>query len=205
MSQILAFGDSNTWGLVPGKNLDNRYPRDKRWTGILEKRLSNVKIAEEGLCGRTTVFDDRTRPGRNGAKTLPKLLKNYSIIDGVILMLGTNDCKAYYNASPDEIGKGVDKCLSEIEKYVDPSKILLISPIHLGDDVCSPEKDPEFDKVSIGTSKALKAVYKDIAKRRGTKFMAASDYAVPSTVDDEHLSEEGHERLADAIFSVLCG
>lgn len=203
MKKLLAFGDSNTWGLVPGKNLSNRYPKNKRWTGILESRLNNVKISEEGLCGRTTVFDDRTRPGRNGAKTLPKLLENYIDVDGVILMLGTNDCKAYYNASADEIGKGVDKCISEIEKYVDPSKILLISPIHLGEDVCSPEKDPEFDRVSIGTSKALKDVYRNIAKRRGTKFMAASDYAAPSEIDDEHLSEEGHEKLADAIFNVL--
>ncbi|MBR4277120.1 MAG: arylesterase [Lachnospiraceae bacterium] len=203
MRELLAFGDSNTWGLVPGKNLSNRYPRDKRWTGILENRLEGVRIAEEGLCGRTTVFEDRTRPGRNGAKELPVLLESHYPVDGVILMLGTNDCKSYYNASPEEIGAGVDKCISEIAKFIEPENILLISPIYLGEDVCLPEKDPEFDKKSIGTSKALKKVYSDIAKKRGTKFIAASDYASPSKVDDEHLSEEGHEKLAQAILEVL--
>ena len=41
------------------------------------------------------------------------------------------------------------------------------------------------------------------AKKRGTKFIAASDYASPSKVDDEHLSEEGHEKLAQAILEAL--
>ncbi len=203
MRELLAFGDSNTWGLVPGKDIKNRYPREKRWTGILEKRLKNVRIEEEGLCGRTTVFEDRTRPGRNGSKILPTLLESHYPVDGVILMLGTNDCKSCYNATAEEIGRGIEKCLSEIEKFIDPQNILLISPIHLGEDVCSPEKDPEFDRTSIWTSKALKRVYRDIAKRRGTRFIAASDYAAPSEVDDEHLSEEGHERLAEAIFEAL--
>jgi len=203
MRNLLAFGDSNTWGLVPGRNLNNRYPKNKRWTGILESRLNNVKIEEEGLCGRTTVFDDRTRPGRNGAKELPGLLENHDPFDGAILMLGTNDCKTYYNASAEDIGAGVDKCLAEMEKYIKPENILLVSPIYLGEEVWSPEKDPEFDRASIKTSKALKRVYSDIAKRRGIKFIAASDYAAPSEVDDEHLSEEGHERLAEAIYSVL--
>ena len=33
MSNILAFGDSNTWGLIPGSKPHQRFPREVRWTG----------------------------------------------------------------------------------------------------------------------------------------------------------------------------
>ena len=36
------------------------------------------RIIEEGLCGRTSVFDDATRDGRNGAKVLPMLLETHA-------------------------------------------------------------------------------------------------------------------------------
>ncbi len=42
MKNILCFGDSNTWGFMPHKDkppikADNRFPRDVRWPGKLEK------------------------------------------------------------------------------------------------------------------------------------------------------------------------
>lgn len=203
MRELLAFGDSNTWGLVPGKNLKNRYPRNKRWTGILENKLGDIRVAEEGLCGRTTVFEDELRPGRKGVDLLPVLLESHYPVDGAILMLGTNDCKSYYNASAHTIGKGIERCLDQLEKFVEPENILLISPILLGDNVWEPEKDPEFDKKSVDVCKGLKDVYGKIAKERGVKFLAASDYAKASEVDDEHLGEEGHEKLAEAIYNIL--
>ena len=42
-----------------------------------------------------------------------------------------------------------------------------------------------------------------IAERRGNRFLAASDYASPSTVDDEHLDENGHRFLAGAIIKKI--
>ena len=46
-------------------------------------------------------------------------------------------------------------------------------------------------------------MYKKIAAQRGVKFLAASDYATASEVDDEHLNEEGHQKLAEAIYEAL--
>ena len=57
------------------------------------------KRQEEGLCGRTTVFEDELREGRKGAAFLPTLLESHAPVDRVVLMLGTNDCKTFYNAS----------------------------------------------------------------------------------------------------------
>ena len=48
MKQVIAFGDSNTWGLNPV--LKNRYPENVRWTGILRRKLSHkgFLLVEEG-------------------------------------------------------------------------------------------------------------------------------------------------------------
>ncbi len=203
MKQMVAFGDSNTWGLVPGSFPNKRYPWGVRWTSLIQEKNSDIRIAEEGLCGRTTVFEDELRPGRKAVKSLDPLLESHYPIDGAILMLGTNDCKAFYNASPYVIGKGIERCLDIIEKYLPPEKIILVSPIHLGEDVWKPEKDPEFDKKSVDISKQLVDIYKDIAHRHGTVFFAASDHVSASTIDDEHMDEEGHKIFAEEIYKEI--
>ena len=203
MESILAFGDSNTWGLIPGTSPFNRYPHNVRWTGILQEKLESARVIEEGLCGRTTVFEDQLRKGRKGLEALPGILESQSPVDKVIIMLGTNDCKAIYGATANVIGKGLELCLDEIEKFVPVEKILLVSPIHLGPDVWKPEKDPEFDLRSIETSKELKAIYERISKRRGLNFLAASDYVVADERDNEHLNEAGHRRFANVVYEKL--
>ena len=163
MKEILCFGDSNTYGLVPGTC--KRYSYDIRWTGILADRLGkDYHIVEEGLCGRTTIFDDKDRPARNGSELLPTLLESHMPLDLVIIMLGTNDCKSFYNASAKDIGKGIIKLIEQIRHFDDNIDILIISPIHLGTDVWQDEYDPEFSKESVNVSKQLKSVYKDSEK-----------------------------------------
>lgn len=200
MKEILCFGDSNTYGLIP--KTGGRYDRDTRWTGILEKQLygKDYRIVEEGLCGRTTIFEDELREGRRGADLLPTLLESHAPLDRVILMLGTNDCKTYYSASPELIGLGIEKLLQQIKSADKNIKILLISPIKLGEEVWKPEFDPEFNEHSVEVSKQLKEVYRKIAEKYGCDFLAASDVAEPSEVDREHLNPEGHKRLAEAIL-----
>lgn len=199
MGSILAFGDSNTWGLIPGTK--KRYPWGVRWTSLVQEELKENRIIEDGLCGRTTVFEDQLRPFRKGAEVLPLALEENYPLDGAIIMLGTNDCKTMFNASEHVIG--LEKCLDELEKYLLPEQILVISPISLGEDVWRPEKDPEFDSSSVETSINLRQEYERIAKRRGNRFLAASDVAGASIVDDEHMDEEGHKALAFAIVQKL--
>ena len=201
MGSILAFGDSNTWGLIPGTN--KRYPWGIRWTSLVQEKLGSTRVIEDGLCGRTTIFEDQLRPFRKGADVLPLSLEGNYPLDGAIIMLGTNDCKTIFNASEHVIGLGLEKCLDELEKYLLPEQILVVSPISLGEDVWRPEKDPEFDTSSVETSISLKEEYKKIAKRRGNRFLAASDFATASSVDDEHLDENGHRALAGAVVQKL--
>lgn len=94
-----------------------------------------VRIIEEGLCGRTTAFEDELRLGRKGSAALPMILESQYPLDTAIVMLGTNDCKSVYSLSAATIGKGIELCLDEIQKYIPPSGILLVSPISLGEDI----------------------------------------------------------------------
>lgn len=203
MKSILAFGDSNTWGFVPGTRQMERYPWEVRWTGILQKKYEDVRIIEEGLCGRTTAFEDDLRPGRRGASALPLILESHRPLDAAIIMLGTNDCKSVYSVSANTIGKGMSLCLDEMEKYIPPRNILLISPIFLGEDVWRDDKDPEFGKQSVIVSRELKHVYQRIANERGMAFLAASDYVIASDVDSEHMDDGGHNRFAAVLHEKL--
>ena len=127
---------------------------------------------------------------------LPALLESHKPLDTVIIMLGTNDCKTYYHAPAEVIGKGIEKLIRQVRQADESIKILLISPILLGEEVWKSQFDPEFDT-------ELKAVYQKIAIEQGTDFLAASDYAKPSPIDQEHLDEEGHRRLAEAVYHKL--
>ena len=46
-------------------------------------------------------------------------------------------------------------CIDEFSKYISPEKILVVSPIFLGENVWKEEYDPEFDTYSVKTAKAL--------------------------------------------------
>lgn len=203
MKQILCFGDSNTYGLIP--KTGGRYPWGIRWTSILNERLGleNYRVIEEGLCGRTTIFDDPLRGGRRGTEMFPSILETHNPIDSVVVMLGTNDCKTVYGATADIIGKGITKMIGQIRTHAKGSKILLISPIHLGEYVWKNDYDPEFSTVSVSVSKELAEVYKKVCKKENIYFLDASLYANPSSTDQEHLGEEGHSRLAEAIWNKI--
>lgn len=202
MKDILCFGDSNTYGLIPGTR--DRYGRSERWTGILAENVKDrgYSVVEEGLCGRTTVFDDPNRYGRRGTELLPAILESHAPIDTAIVMLGTNDCKNYIDASAETIGQGVKKVVNQIRSFDDKIKILLISPIFLGDDVYD-GYDSEFNEKSVEVSKGLGDVYKKIADEENLYFLRASDYAKPSDADREHLDKEGHKSLAAAVTGVI--
>lgn len=199
MTDVLCFGDSNTWGYNPKDG--SRFPWGVRWTSILQEQLKDqeVRVIEEGLCGRTTIFDDPLRQGRKGTELFPTLLETHGQPDQIILMLGTNDCKTVFSASADVIGKGVVRLLEQAKRFSPDSKILLVSPIFLGERVWEEEFDQEFSPESVEVSKKLGNVYEKIARQYGIDFLRASDYVESSEEDQEHMNADGHRIFASVI------
>ena len=90
--RILCYGDSNTWGYIPGSD-HKRYSKQERWTGILSEMLGDsYEVIEEGLNSRTLISNDTRsgKEGRNGFDYLLPCLDSHDPIDLVIIMLGTN-------------------------------------------------------------------------------------------------------------------
>lgn len=58
MKTVLCYGDSNTWGADPAGPI--RFALDVRWPGVMRRALGpDYWVIEEGLNGRTTVWDDQ--------------------------------------------------------------------------------------------------------------------------------------------------
>ena len=133
---------------------------------------------------------------------LPTLLETHTP-DAVVLMLGTNDCKTIFGASEEIIGKGIARLLEQINQYADKMKVLVISPIYLGEKVWQDGYDQEFSPESVEVSKKLEPVYEKVAGKYGKRFMRAADDAGPSEADQEHMDGQSHKILADAIYRKL--
>ena len=108
------------------------------------------------------------------------------------------------NAHPHKQGRVALIHNGIIENYHDEqARVLLVSPIRLGQGVGEPGFDPEFDEESVEKSKRLKEVYRQAAAEYGCEFLGASDYAGPSKTDREHLDPEGHAALAEAFYEKI--
>ena len=135
MRHILCYGDSNTWGYTPGTG--ERHAPDVRWTGVLRRLLGEGwEVLEEGMNGRTTVFDNPMSPGRNGSAYLLTCLETHKPLDLVILMLGTNDLRFTDAWGAAEGAAALVKSIRlynhmEESTHIFPGKprILLIAPI----------------------------------------------------------------------------
>lgn len=203
MTNILCFGDSNTYGYKPDGS--GRFDENIRWTGLLQGKLGKeYHVIEEGLCGRTTVFQDEFREGRRGIDAIGIVVETHNPIDVLIIMLGTNDVKSRYGASSGLIAKGLEQVILKAkEKSSQEFKLLIISPIRLGKNVGEDGYDPEFDHKSEEVVSNLPKEYKDIAKKYHADFLDAGAITEPSQMDREHLDVSGHTALAEAIYQSI--
>lgn len=206
MKNILCYGDSNTYGCNP--DTYQRYPLMVRWPGRLQALLGGeYHIIEEGLGGRTTSFDDPFYNGRNGRKSLPITLHAHQPLDLVIIMLGTNDLKCLFSANAKTIALGAGKCVEEVNNYVwtdgyKRPKVLLISPITLGERVEEIDKCTTFTKESYYKSLEFSKYYEREAKRTGAYFLDAANVCKAGS-DDIHMDEKAHRALAEKLSLLI--
>ena len=201
MINILCYGDSNTFGSIPMAN--KRYSIDERWTGILQNILGNdYRIIEEGLGGRTTVFDDPFEPGRNGIAYIEISLETHKPLDLVILSLGTNDVKAHFSATSNLIAKGMKRLIFKIRNSEDPMgykkpEILLLAPPPVGDKVDIVNDFSGFTQNSVKISKELASKYKLLAEQEKVHFFDLGSIVKASEKDQIHLDKESHKIIAE--------
>jgi lysophospholipase L1-like esterase len=207
MKRIVCFGDSNTWGYkaITGE----RYSEEERWPCLLQKMLGpGYKVEEEGLNGRTTVFDDPVEEHRNGADYIECCMDTNAPIDMLIIMLGSNDLKRHLGNTPFFIARGMELLVRKAQKSGcgrdgKAPDILVVSPIEVGKNIADCETHHYLDGSAVGSSRELKNHYAALASDCGCFFMAASDYASPCKEDALHLDTAGHKALASAFCAKI--
>ncbi len=197
MPTVLCYGDSNTWGDPPGG--DGRYPWDVRWPGVLQKYLGDgFRVVEEGLCGRTTCFDDPLWQHRSGLAYLPVALESHYPIDLLVIMLGTNDLKTSLNLSASDIARGAAQLLVTAKNFRPAIRdVMLVSPPHVvstGDVEIAQQFLDCAEK-----SRSLSVHYQRVADLNNCHFFDAATVARASSIDGIHLDAGNHRRLAEGL------
>ena len=161
---------------------------------------------EEGLTGRTTVFDDPFDPELNGVKAMPAILRSAAPIDMLVFMLGTNDFQSNIPAgNPISTARAVQYMLEiarglGVDRPGQKMKILLISPVEITEDRFGFKENDVTDQTSIDNSRALGKHMRIVADQLGVEFIDAAQYIKPGKIDGIHLDEVGHAKLAELVY-----
>ncbi|MDE6997226.1 MAG: SGNH/GDSL hydrolase family protein [Oscillospiraceae bacterium] len=213
--EILCYGDSNTWGCVPRwKDLgvpSDRYDMDVRWTGRLAALLGpDYHIIEEGLGGRTTIYDFPGEPYRNGLPYLQPCLLSHRPLDLVIIMLGSNDLHACLHPAEERLGDGIRRLVETVQatpkcgRGNTPPPVLVIAPAWIKEALGRREVYPKLGgEAGEALSRRFAGVYRRAAEELGCRFLDAALYAQPSDADGLHWMPDSHRRLADALAEVV--
>jgi len=202
MTTILCYGDSNTWGSNPAGG--DRLPPEKRWPGVLRGLLPGCEVIEEGLRGRTTIFDDPSEDGRNGLSYLPPCLASHDPIDLVVLMLGTNDVKTFFPLDAAGIAAGAARLVEVVQcsphgPGQGAPKVLLVAPPPVAAPPSPLQRVWGFSAASVERARELPLFYRAAAANLGCAFLEGGTVASVSPLDGVHLDEAAHAALAAAI------
>jgi lysophospholipase L1-like esterase len=181
LKTLVCFGDSNTWGYVPGSE-GERFPREQRWPVILQRLLGDEwEVIAEGLNGRTATVERPDSEGRNGLPYLLPCLHSHAPVDLVAIFLGTNDV----NFVDDD---RVARCVARLVRVVRGSEagpsgrapdVLVVCP-------------PPFDGHALGPSFASELDCELLDLDVIASYRVVGD-------DVEHLDEAGHAAVAAAV------
>ena len=201
---IVCFGDSNTFGYCAdpsdtASGWPGRFGEDERWPCLLQKALGEeYLVLEEGLSGRTTVFSDPIREGVDGLSYLFPCLVTHEPVSLLIIMLGTNDSKERFSASPYCISMGMDRLVKKAlasECWAGEPRVLVVAPPPIDPRMTETDVAESMGAQAPAKSAALAEKYRASAQMNGWAFYDAAGCEM-NAVDYMHLTRKGHARLA---------
>jgi lysophospholipase L1-like esterase len=209
MKHILIYADSLSWGIIPMTR--TRLEFEQRWPGILEQALDStgrkVRVIEDCLNGRRTVWDDPFKPGRNGLAGLAQRIEIHSPLALVILMLGTNDFQSMHEHNAWHSAQGIAALVSAIRNApIEPGMpipdILVVAPPSIRTPKGTmAQKFEGAERKSVG----LAASYRRICMELDCHFFDANTVTTSSNVDGVHLDAEQHVSLGLALAKFVAG
>jgi lysophospholipase L1-like esterase len=124
-----------------------------------------------------------------------------------VIMLGTNDLKASFDRSPDDIARGLRRLVEQVKamdravwtEYPAP-KILVVAPPPL----MQAERFPAAVFAGgLEKSRQLASLYAKVAAEAGAEFLDAGTVTAADGVDGLHLTAEAHRKLGRAIAAKI--
>jgi lysophospholipase L1-like esterase len=179
---LVCFGDSNTWGYIPGSN-GERFPREVRWPVQLQRALADDwEVIAEGLNGRTAAVESPVEDGRNGLPYFLPCLRSHKPVDLVVIYLGTNDVNFLRD---DLVARSVGRLVklartSETGPGFGPPQVIVVCP-------------PPMDGHVLGPH------FTDVCGDLGCELLDLEGVAAYSQLDGEHLDEAGNQAVAAAL------
>jgi lysophospholipase L1-like esterase len=182
LKTIVCFGDSNTWGYVPGSVRD-RFPRHVRWPARLATALEDeAEVIAEGLNGRTATIESPVAEGRNGLPYLVPCLRSHAPVDVLVIYLGTNDA---YWLEPMMVARSIGR-LVKVARAAEAGPdggapdVIVVCPPPFGGHQLAP-------------------AFKEVCDELGCELLDLEGIATYSEIDDAHLEKAGHIAVATAV------
>lgn len=207
MQHILVYSDSLSWGIIPMTR--KRLLFEQRWPGVMEIALCStgqkVRVIEDCLNGRRTIWDDPFKPGRNGLIGLAQRIEIHSPIALVVLMLGTNDFQSMHNYNAWHSSQGIVALVSAIRNApIEPDmpvpQVLVVAPPAIR----TPKGSiaPKFEGGELKCI-GLAAAYQKVCAEIGCHFFDAGSIVAASSLDGVHLDIEQHLVLGNAMSQLV--
>lgn len=186
---ILCFGDSNTYGYVPGEG--TRYPDGVRWTSVLADKLGlDYKIFEAGCNNRACFVNHVDGEKFIGRKFIHKYLP-YNI-DVIVSALGSNDVQKVYKQSVEDLEAGFEEYIEYLKSTFNKSKIIVLIPPVITSSVLNTRFSSLFDSRSVEMSKHLPEIWEKVAYNRGCYYLNLNSVVTVSEKDGLHYDLNSH-------------
>jgi lysophospholipase L1-like esterase len=207
IDHILVYGDSLTWGIIPGTR--QRLVFERRWPRVLERELiqlgSDVRVIEDCLNGRRTVWDDPFKSGRNGLLGLEQRIEINSPLSLLVLMLGANDFQSVHHHSAWQSSQGIATLVHAIRRApIEPGmptpRVLIVAPPLIR--TVDGEMAPKFAGAQE-TCAGVADAYQLVAKELECSFFDSSRVIHASPVDGVHLDADQHQVLGRELAPVV--
>lgn len=203
LPQVLVYSDSQSWGIIPETR--RRLSFEQRWPGVMEGELARagraVRVIEDCLNGRRTVWEDPFKPGRNGLHGIEQRIEVNSPLALVVLMLGTNDFQSTHQYTAHHSSQGIAALVKAIRQApIEPGmprpEVLVVAPPPVGDG-----KGLMAVKFAGAATKSagLAEAYRQVAAELGCPFFDAGTVITVSPIDGVHLDADQHLALGRAL------
>jgi lysophospholipase L1-like esterase/dienelactone hydrolase len=195
---ILAIGDSN--GAAPDG-----------WVAQLRALRFQDVILNTSISGNTIGFDNLGNPALNTLRNIDAFIESNAgrtgAIDTIVILLGTNDCKAEFDGREAEVRANMDALLAKIRAHPllqgHPPRLVVVSPPPMG-----PE-EKLAPKYAGGPARVARLVsaWREAAARHGCVFVDIHTPLQPAIAflskDGVHLTPEGQSLIAKMIAAAV--